>query len=112
MHKQPNVQTLGEAIERWLRLQLNDTADWDQSLLLQAIGVEAPAQRLQAVHSVLRRSPDLAARVAPMGLPEQLRLSLELIGQRHALAGPRRVAATAHLGRCRAMRRHARHRSH
>jgi len=108
MHKQPNVQTLGEAIERWLRLQLNDTADWDQSLLLQAIAVEAPSQRLQVLHHVLRRSPDLAAKAAGIGLPEQLRLSLELVGQPLALTGPQAVASTAQFGRCRAMRRHRR----
>ena len=108
MHKQPTVQTLGEAIERWLRLQLSGSADWDQSLLLQTIGVEAPSQRLQALHHVLRRSPELAAREAHVGLREQLRLSLELVGQRHALVGPRAVTPAAQFRCCRAMRRRGR----
>jgi hypothetical protein len=108
MHKQPNVQTVGEVIESWLRLQLSGTADWDISIPLPAPGMGPPTQRLDALHHVLRRSPDLAAGAAGIGLSEQLRLTLELVGQRHAVLGQRSVAPAAQLGRCRATRRRRR----
>jgi hypothetical protein len=103
MNKQPNVDTVRKAIERWLRLQLSGTPDGDEATFLYAIGAEAPSRRLQALHHVLQRSPDLAAKAAQVGLPEQLRLSLELVGQ--PLESKRRpVAPTANFGRCRAIR--------
>lgn len=104
MHKQTNVHMPGEAIERWLRLQLSGTPDGDGESYLYAIGAEAPRQRLQALHAVLQRSPDLAARAAQLGLIEQLRLSLELVRQPLPLKRLQ-VAPAATFGRCRAIHR-------
>jgi hypothetical protein len=101
------TSALGEAIERWLRL--TGVASWDESTLLDDISVAPPPQRFHALHEVLRRRPDLAARAAHLELLEQLRLSLDLVGEPQALR-PRAVVIqpAANFAGCRAIRRNRR----
>jgi hypothetical protein len=109
MYKQPNVDNLSRAVARWLRIQLAGAAAQDESTLPDIVRFASSPERFHALNAVLRDDPDLVARSARIGLFEQLRLSVELVGAQpssrpHALA----ITPVVNSARCRAIHRNRR----
>jgi hypothetical protein len=109
MYKQPNVHDLSDAVARWLRIQLTGAAAQDESSLPDTVRFASSPERFHALGAVVRNDPELAARSACIGLFEQLRLSVELVGAQPSFR-PQALSITpvANFARCRPIHRNRR----
>jgi hypothetical protein len=72
--------TASDAIERWLTIRLITTGGAGASEELATIKLHSPSERVRELYKVLARSPVLASRVECLPVADQLKLSMELIG--------------------------------